>query len=174
MSATDNSALIRIAGRLEAPLHALGMLCGWLAAAVAAITFAVVVLRYGAGRASIPLQELVLHLNAAMFLLGGAYALARDRHVRVDILHQRWSPRGRALAELVGIAVFLLPFCVFLFWISLDYVAAAWRLREGSRETGGLPGLFLVKTLIPLAAALLAVAGIASALRSVARLGATR
>lgn len=165
MTAHDTRTL-RIADRLEAPIKIIGALCGLCILACVLLTFAVVVLRYGFDRASIPVQELVLHLNAAAFLLGGAYTLVRDRHVRVDILQQRWSPRTRALVELMGIALLLVPFCLFLFWISLDYVAAAWRLREGSREAGGLPGVYLVKTLIPVSALLLLVAGGARALRS--------
>lgn len=156
----------RAAGWIEAPIRIIGALCGLCLLACVLLTFGIVVLRYGFDRASIPLQELVLHLNAAAFLLGGAYALVRDRHVRVDILQQRWTPRTRGIVELVGIVVLLLPFCALLFWISLDYVAAAWRLREGSREAGGLPGVYLVKTLIPLSALLLAAAGIARALRA--------
>ena len=156
----------RIADRLEAPIKITGALCGLCILACVLLTFGVVVLRYGFGQASIPMQELVLHLNAAAFLLGGAYALVRDRHVRVDILQQRWSPRTRAIVELAGIALLLVPFCLFLFWVSLDYVAAAWRLREGSREAGGLPGVYLVKALIPISALLLLIAGVARALRS--------
>jgi TRAP-type mannitol/chloroaromatic compound transport system permease small subunit len=158
----------RIATALEAPIRALGWLCGWLALACVLITFAVVLVRYGLGRPALAAQELVLHLNAVVVLVGGAWALVRDQHVRVDIFKQAWTPRVQARAELAGIVLLLLPFCVFLFWISLDYVAASWAMREGSREVGGLPGVFLVKSLIPLSAVLLIVAGAARALRMLA------
>jgi TRAP-type mannitol/chloroaromatic compound transport system permease small subunit len=158
----------RIATALEAPIRALGWLCGWLALACVLITFAVVLVRYGLGRPALAAQELVLHLNAVVVLVGGAWALVRDQHVRVDIFKQAWTPRVQARAELAGIVLLLLPFCVFLFWISLDYVAASWAMREGSREVGGLPGVFLVKSLIPLSAVLLILAGVARALRMLA------
>lgn len=157
-----------IARLIETPIRWIGALCGVCTVAVVVLTFALVVLRYAFDTGSIATQELVLHLNAAAFLLGGAYALVRDAHVRVDILQQRWSPRTQRNAELAGLALLLLPFCAVLFWASLDYVAASWSLREGSRESGGLPGLYLVKSLIPAAALLLALAGLARALRLLA------
>lgn len=150
---------------VETPLHWLGTLCGLCVLAVVLLTFGLVVMRYGFDRGSIATQELVLHLNAAAFLLGGAYALLRDAHVRVDIVQQRWSPRTQARVEMAGLLLLLLPFCAALFWLSLDYVAASWRLREASREAGGLPGVYLVKSLIPVSAALLALAGAGRALR---------
>lgn len=159
------SARLRLARRLEAPFRALGWLCGACVLAVVLLTFALVAIRYGAGRGSIAAQELVLHLNAVAFMLGGAWTLLRDGHVRVDVLQQRWSPRTRARVELAGLLFLLLPFCAVLFWTSLDYVAASWRLREASREVGGLPGLYLVKALIPVSALLLASAGLARGLR---------
>lgn len=158
----------RIAAALEAPIRALGWLCGWLALACVLLTFGIVLLRYGLGRSAIAAQELVLHLNAAVVLIGGAWALVRDQHVRVDIVKQGWTPAVQARAELAGIGLLLLPFAAFLFVISLDYVGASWGMREGSREVGGLPGVFLVKTLIPVSALLLVLAGIARALRMLA------
>ena len=160
--------LLRLAAAIEAPIRWVGALCGLCTLAVVVLTFGLVVLRYGFDTGSIATQELVLHLNATAFLLGGAYALLSDAHVRVDILQQRWSPRTQRRAELAGLALLLLPFCAVLFWASLDYVAASWSLREGSREAGGLPGLYLVKSLIPAAAVLLALAGLARALRLLA------
>ena len=157
--------LLRLAAAIEAPIRWVGALCGLCTLAVVVLTFGLVVLRYGFDTGSIATQELVLHLNPTPFLLGGAYALLRDAHVRVDILQQRWPPRTQRRAELAGLALLLLPFCAVLFWASLDYVAASWSLREGSREAGGLPGLYLVKSLIPAAAVLLALAGLARALR---------
>jgi TRAP-type mannitol/chloroaromatic compound transport system permease small subunit len=160
--------LVRMAGWIETPIRWIGALCGVCTLAVVLLTCFLVVARYGFDYGSIASQELVLHLNAASFLFGGAYALLRDAHVRVDILQQRWSPRTQRRAELAGLLLLLLPFCIALFWTSLDYVAASWSLREGSREADGLPGLYLVKSLIPAAAALLAFAGLARALRMLA------
>lgn len=158
----------RLAAVIETPIRWTGALCGVCTLSLVLLMFGLVVMRYGFDKGSIALQELVLHLNAAAFLLGGAYALLRDAHVRVDILQQRWSPQTQRWAELAGLALLLLPFCAVLLWTSLDYVAMAWSLREGSREAGGLPGLYVVKSLIPVSAVLLMLAGAARALRLLA------
>jgi TRAP-type mannitol/chloroaromatic compound transport system permease small subunit len=151
---------------VDALSDAVGRLCGWLVLAMAALVVALVAARYLFAQGSVAAQEAALWLHAAVFLLGAAFALRHEQHVRVDILQQRWSPRGRARAELAGTLLFLLPFCAFMLWISLDYVAASWSLREGSRESGGLPGVFLLKTLIPLAALLLGLQGLARGWRA--------
>jgi TRAP-type mannitol/chloroaromatic compound transport system permease small subunit len=160
----------RFAARLDAVGAGVGRLLGWVAGAVVLLVFTVVLLRYAFGRGAIALQELALHLHAAVFMLGAAWALGRDRHVRVDVLRARMTPRTQALIELAGCLLLLLPFCVFALWISLDYVWASWQVRETSREPGGLPALYLVKALIPLSALLLLLQGVAQALRAFAGL----
>jgi TRAP-type mannitol/chloroaromatic compound transport system permease small subunit len=135
-----------------------------------ALTFGLVVARYALGVGSIAAQELVLWLHAIVFMLGAAVCLRHGRHVRVDVLQQRWSPRTRAWVELLGMLLFLLPFAGLLLWLSLDYVAASWAQRESSREPGGLPALYLLKGVIPLAAGLLVLQGVAEVLRAVAAL----
>ncbi len=134
------------------------------------VTFAVVVLRYAFQLGWIAMQESILYLHASLFLLGAAYTLKHDAHVRVDIFYRSFSARGKALVDLLGALFLLLPVCGFLLWISWDYMATAWSLREGSRETGGLPYVYLLKTLIPLSAALLILQGISQALTSLATL----
>jgi TRAP-type mannitol/chloroaromatic compound transport system permease small subunit len=140
----------------------------WLGAALVGLTplvvllcFGLVAARYGFGKGSVAVQEAMLWLHACVFMLGMAWALRHDRHVRVDVLYARFSARTRAWIEVGGHLLLLLPFALFLLWISLDYVAASWQVRESSREPGGLPGLFLLKSLIPLSAWLLAVQSLA-------------
>jgi TRAP-type mannitol/chloroaromatic compound transport system permease small subunit len=142
----------------------IGRALSWLTLLLVLLVFGLVAARYLFATGSIAAQEATLWLHSLVFLLGAAFTLKRDAHVRVDLVYQRLSPRGRALADLVGAVVLLLPFCVFLFWVSLDYVGMAWSLRESSREPGGLPGVYLLKTLIPIAAALLGLQGIAHAI----------
>ena len=156
----------RLAAAIDRGIDALGRAVAWLTAPLVALAFGLVLVRYVLGAGSIAAQEAVLWLHSLVFLLGAAYALRHGQHVRVDLVYQRLSPRGRALADLVGTLLFLLPFCVFMLWVSLDYVAASWATREGSREPGGLPGVFLLKTLIPLAALLLLLQGLSLALRA--------
>jgi len=111
----------------------------------------------------------VTWLHAAVFMLGAGWTLRQDGHVRVDVFYRRMSPRQQALVDLAGTLVFLLPLCGYLLVESLPYVINSWRILERSREAGGLPGLYLVKSLIPLMALLLGLAGVAEALRAWAR-----
>jgi TRAP-type mannitol/chloroaromatic compound transport system permease small subunit len=128
--------------------------------------FALVLMRYVLGVGSIWLQESVVYAHASLFMLAAAWTLAVDGHVRVDIFYADASPRTKALVDLLGAVLLLMPFVLALIFLSLPYVARSWAIFEGSRETSGLPALFLLKTLIPLFAALLALQGIAQALRA--------
>lgn len=128
---------------------------------------AVVVARYSFGLAFSWLSELVTYSFAAMFLLAAAGALRDDEHVRVDILRERYGPRGRALVELLGAYLFVFPVCLLVFWsaISPSFVRS-WAMFEGSRESDGLPLLFLFRTLVPLFATLLMAQGLSQALKA--------
>jgi len=170
----SQSTLHRLSTALGRIAETVGNTAAWLALALVLVTFAVVVLRYLFQLGSIAMQESILYLHASLFLLGAAYTLNRDGHVRVDIFYRGFSPRGKALVDLVGALLLLLPVCTFLLWVSWDYVASAWALREGSPEAGGLPFVYLLKTLIPLAALLLALQGLSQALASLGTLTGAR
>ncbi|MCG8097612.1 MAG: TRAP transporter small permease subunit, partial [Candidatus Thiodiazotropha taylori] len=131
---------------------------------------AVVVLRYVFQLGWIWLQESVTFMHAALFLVGAAYTLKHEGHVRVDILYRKFSERGRAWVDLLGTLTLLLPVCLFIFFVSWDYVAKSWALFEGSREVGGLEGVFLLKSLILVMAVLLVLQGISLAIRSLSQL----
>ena len=135
-------------------------------------TCVVVVLRYGFDTGAVALQESVLYLHAIAFMLGIAYTLKLDEHVRVDVLYSRLSPVGRARVDLAGHCLFLVPAALTIGITSLPYVAASWRILEGSAEVGGIPGLFVLKTLIPVMAFTLLLQGLAEIVRAVTRLSA--
>ncbi len=143
-----------------------GRSVAWLTLLMALLTFIIVVLRYGFDSGSIALQESVTWLHATVFMLGASYALKRDSHVRVDIFYQKFSPRGRALVDLLGSLLLLLPVCLFIFQASWDYVLGAWEIGEGSAETGGLPALYLLKTLLLIMPSLLILQALAHSLRA--------
>lgn len=159
--------LARLADRIDALNEAVGRAIAWLTLAMVLTMFATVVARYLFDSATQSVQESISWMHATVFMLGLGYTLTRDAHVRVDLFSRHWSPRTRAAVELIGTLLLLVPFCALLLFGSLDYVAVSWRIHESSRETGGLPAVFLLKTLIPLAAALLLLAGLARALRAV-------
>ncbi len=165
-------ALYRLAGALGRVADGVGKAAAWLALLLVLVTFAVVVLRYLFNVGWIAMQESILYLHASLFLLGAAYTLRKDGHVRVDIFYRGFSTRRKALVDLLGSMFLLLPVCTFLLWISWDYVASAWSLRESSPEAGGLPFVYLLKTLIPVSALLLILQGLSQALASLSTLSA--
>ncbi len=132
-----------------------GRTVSWLTLALVLDMFLVVVLRYVFDSGSIALQESTTYLHACVFLIGMAYTLQLDGHVRVDIFYTRFSARGKAWVDLFGACFFLLPFMFFICWVSWEYIADSWAVHESSREAGGLPGVFLLKSLILVMAALL-------------------
>lgn len=146
--------------------EALGRGAAWLSLALVLVVGLIVVLRYGFQIGSVALQESVMYLNGALFVFGTAYTLKVGGHVRVDVFYSRLSLRRRAWIDLVGALLFLLPAAVFVVLISWDYVAVSWRIREGSPESSGLPFVYLLKTLILLLGALLALQGVSELLKS--------
>ena len=151
---------------IDALSEAAGRVAGVLAVALVMLAFGLVLVRYVFNAGSVAAQEGVLWLHATVFLLGLCYALRHGSHVRVDVFSQRWSARTRARVEFAAIVLLLLPFCLFIVAMSWDYVAASWSAREGSRDPGGLPGWYLLKTLLPLSALLLLLQGVAEAARA--------
>ena len=125
-----------------------GRAVAWLTLAMTLLSFGIVVLRYGFNQGWIWLQESVTYLHAAVFMLGAAWTLQTDDHVRVDILYRERSARYKAAVNLAGTVLFLVPVSVLLLAVGWDYVAASWATREVSREAGGLPLVWLLKTLI--------------------------
>ena len=158
--------LLPVAERLEPVNRTVGLLVSWLALAMVLVTFVVVVLRYAFDSGSIALQESVTYMHAMLFMLGAAFTLQQNGHVRVDILYQRFSRRGRAWVDLLGTLLLLFPVSVFLLVSSWDYVAESWAVLEGSREAGGIPGVWALKTLILLMPLLLLVQGLIWVLRN--------
>mgnify|MGYP001608072312 CR=1 FL=1 len=162
--------LQRIAGFIDDLSERTGQVIAWLTLGTVLLTFTVVVLRYGFDAGSIAMQEAVSYLHAAVFMLGAAYTLKHDAHVRVDIVYRRLSVRGQAMVNLLGTLLLLLPVCIYILASSWEYVAVSWSLREGSQEAGGLDAVFLLKTAIPVMAVLLLLQGIAIAIHSLLQL----
>ncbi len=156
-----------LAGRLDQIAEYTGRFISWATLLMVLVTFLVVVLRYVFDLGWIALQESVTYLHASVFMLGAAYTLKHQGHVRVDIFYQKMSPRSRAWVDLLGTLLLLFPFCGFIFWVSWEYVLNSWNVLEGSREAGGLPGVFLLKSLILLLPLTLGLQGISTMLRNI-------
>ena len=160
------NTVTRIAETIDRMNAAIGRAAAWCALYLVLAEFAVVVLRYAFGLGSIRLQESVLYAHAGLFMLAAAWTLQVDGHVRVDIFYSQARPRTRAVIDLLGAIVFLMPFATVLAVLSVPYAARSWAIFEGSPETGGLPFVYMLKTLIPLFALLLGLQGIAQAIRA--------
>ena len=134
--------------RIESFIDWSGRSVSWLSLFLVLAMFAVVVLRYVFDSGSIALQESSTYLHASVFLVGMAYTMQQNAHVRVDIFYSRFSAQNKAWIDLFGAVFLLLPFMLFISWVSWSYIIDSWSVFEGSREAGGLPGVFLLKSLI--------------------------
>jgi TRAP-type mannitol/chloroaromatic compound transport system permease small subunit len=143
-----------------------GRILCWFTLLMMLLLCLVVALRYGFDIGSVALQELVTYLHASIFMLGAAYSLKQDGHVRVDIFYRHFSPRNQAWVNSIGCIVFLLPLCGYILLISWDFVLQSWLIHEVSSEPGGIPAVFLLKSLIPLQAIMLGLQGVAEILRN--------
>ena len=154
------------ADTIERIIDGCGRAVSWLTLFMVLATFIVVVLRYVFDTGWIAVQESITYMHAAVFLLGAAYTLQQDAHVRVDIFYSHFSKRARAWVDLCGALFMLIPFMIFIGWMSWEYVISSWDVLEGSREAGGLPGVFLLKSLILLMVFSLLIQAAAQIIRS--------
>lgn len=146
--------------------HLTGRIVSWFSFFMVLITFSIVVLRYGFNMGWIAMQESVLYMHGLVFLLGSAYTLKEGGHVRIDVFYQKYSPKTKALVDLFGTLFLLIPVCVFIFYISFDYVFAAWKIMEKSAQPGGLPFVYVSKTFLLIFSVTLILQGFAEIFRN--------
>jgi TRAP-type mannitol/chloroaromatic compound transport system permease small subunit len=160
------SASLAFASRIDRFNAVVGRGAAWLCLFVVVVQFAVVVLRYVFGLGSARLSESIIYGHAGLFMLASAWTLQTGGHVRVDVFYADASPWTRALVDLGGSVLLLLPFMGVLAWFAVSYVGRSWAIFESSRETSGLPVVFLLKTLIPMFALLMALQGVSQAIKA--------
>lgn len=148
-----------------------GRAVSWLTLAMVLIACFVVLMRYGFNWGLIWIQETYVWLHGIVFMLGAGYTLLHNGHVRVDIFYRTGSARFRAWVDLLGSLLLLLPIVGVVLWVSWPYVLESWALREQSREAGGLPGLFLLKSVLLGFGVLIGAQGLSLAARSLLVLG---
>ena len=141
-------------------IERLGNVLNVLMITLVCVVIVVVVGRYFFEIGSIALQELTTYLHATIFMLGIAYTLKHDGHVRVDIFYRNFSKRSQALINVIGGLVFILPISVFIGWSSWEYVLASWSIMETSIENNGLPFVYLLKTVMLIMPFLLVIQGL--------------
>lgn len=147
-----------------------GKSVAWLTLIMMLTMCLIVLLRYGFNIGSIALQESVLYLHALVFMLGAAYTFKDDEHVRVDVFYRTFSDRRKAWVNIIGGLVLLLPVSLYTAFLSYEYVNASWRVLETSQEPGGLPFIYLLKTLIPLMMLTLIIQGVVDILKNIGTL----
>lgn len=156
----------RFADTIDRLTTAIGRAVAWLVLVIVLLQFALVVARYVFGFGSIWLTETVIYAHAALFMLATAWTLRAGGHVRVDVFYAEATPRTQAMVDLAGALLLLLPFALVLLWLALPFAARSWAVLERSQESSGLPIVFLLKTLVPLFAGLMALQGVAQAIRA--------
>jgi TRAP-type mannitol/chloroaromatic compound transport system permease small subunit len=143
-----------------------GRAVAWLTLFMVLIAFAVVVMRYVFNVGFVGLQESYVWMHGIVFMVGAGYTLLHEGHVRVDIVYREASTRYKAWVDLVGVFALLAPMLVTVWLVAWPYVMSSWSSLESSREAGGLPGLFLLKSVILVFCALLGLQGLSLAARS--------
>jgi len=126
----------------------IGRAAKWLVLAMVLVQFLVVVMRYSFGIGSVQLQEAIIYMHGTLFLMVAADALRANAHVRVDIFYANLAPAKQRLIDALGAGLFILPLSALIVTVGWDYIAISWSVREGSRETSGLGGVYLFKTVI--------------------------
>ena len=160
------SALTALSRAIDAANEHIGRVASWLALLMVLLQFIVVVMRYIFGVGFIFMQEGVIYLHATLFLVGAGYTLLHGGHVRVDIFYRDARPRRRALVDLLGVILFLLPVCVVIGWASWPYLEQSWSVYEGSKETSGIHAVYALKSMILVFVVLIALQGVSLALHA--------
>jgi TRAP-type mannitol/chloroaromatic compound transport system permease small subunit len=166
--------LVTVADRIDRFNRGIGRAAAWLALIIVLIQFALVLARYVFDVGSIKWTESVTYGHATLIMLAAAWTLSAGGHVRVDVFYAHASARKRAVIDLAGSIIWLIPFMLVLLWLSAPWAARSWVILERSQEVGGLPLVFLLKTLVPVFSVLMALQGIVQAIRAAAVLRGSR
>ncbi len=138
----------------------IGKAASWLTTLLVILVCFDVTVRYIFNDTAAWIMELEWHLFALIFLLGAGYALKHNRHVRVDLFYSNFSERDKALTNLIGSIIFLIPWCILIIMFSFNYGLESWNLQEGSPDPGGLPARYLIKFSVTIGMLLLMLQGI--------------
>ena len=153
-------------GTIDGLNETVGRVVSWVTLLLVLVVFVDVVMRYLFKTTFVFTQELEWHLFAFIFLIGAGYTLLHDGHVRVDIIYQRLSPKGRAWVNLIGVIFFLIPGCWLVISTSWKFVGNSFSMLEGSPDPGGIPYRFIVKGTMTVGYVLLLLQGISMGLNA--------
>lgn len=137
---------------LSSASHLIDQINEWVGRAVSWLTTILVVLvcfdvitRYFFSDTAAWIMELEWHLFALIFLFGAGYAFKHDKHVRVDLFYAKFSPKDRALVNIIGTLLFLIPWCLLVIYWSYEYALISYNVGETSPDPGGLPARYVIK-----------------------------
>ncbi len=160
------NSLLVFARLIDALTERIGRVAIWLVLVATLISAGNALARYLLGESSNAWLEIQWYLFGAMFLLAAGYTLKHNGHVRIDILYNRFGPRGQAWIDLAGGLLFLLPMALLLMWLAWPMAHEAWAAHEMSPDAGGL-ARWPVKLLLPLGFGLLALQGVAEVIKRI-------
>lgn len=143
---------------------------GWFTTLMVIVVFANVVLRYAYGQSFLSLQDGSWYIFGLVFMIGAAYTLLHDRHVRVDIFFINYPPKVQVLVNMLGSVFFLVPFCLLGIYVSLGFVEQSFNLQETSPDAGGLEARYLAKVVTPIGFVLILLQGISLTFTSILQL----
>ncbi len=142
------SVLLRISSAIDRVIDRIGQLVSWISLLLILLICVDVIMRYFLNTSKIWMVEMEWHLFSVLFLLGASYTLLHDKHVRVDLFYENYSPQRRRLVNALGILIFAIPWCLIILTSSWDYALNSFSFREGSPQPGGLPARYIVKSII--------------------------
>lgn len=160
-------ALEILVGTIDSMNEWIGRIAAWLTLGTVLVCFTVVVLRYVFSMGYVWMQELYVWQHAIVFMVGAGYTFLHGGHVRVDIFYAKTSERRRAWIDILGTFVFLFPWLIVLVITSVPFISSSWAIHEASREAGGMPGYFLLKSVIWVFAVLVGLQGISLVARRI-------
>lgn len=160
------TALARLASLIDAVNERVGRVVAWLTLAMVLTQFVVVLMRYVFGIGSVWAQESIVYMHGTLFMLAAGYTLLHNGHVRVDVFYRSAAPRYKARVDLAGTLFLLWPVCFLIFYVAFPYVESSWSVREGSRETSGIQGVYLLKSVILVFVVLLALQGLSTVIHA--------
>jgi TRAP-type mannitol/chloroaromatic compound transport system permease small subunit len=165
----DNNGyeLPRVCIAIDTFIDRLGSVTCWLNSILVVNIVVQVVLRYALGEGKIWLEELEWHFYAVLLLVGLSYCLVSDTHVRLDVLHRKFSQTKREMIDLFGMLLLVLPFFTILFYHGLGFLATAWHVNESSPHPLGLPYWWIIKAFIPATMLLVILAALSRIVRAV-------
>jgi len=158
--------LKKISQFIDALNEKTGLFSAWLTTFMVITVVYDVVMRYGFKKGNIAVQEMEWHIFAVVFLIGAAYSLKKDAHVRVDIIYTKLSAKKRAWIDLTGTFIFLIPFSIMVIYSTTNFIESSWAVREVSPDPGGLPCRYILKAMIPAGFVLLILQGISQAIKN--------